>query len=309
MKHEINSKYKVHYNATLLWRDVLAKNPSKKCFVMIEEDGTEYSYTYQEVEEKSNQVANYLLSKKVKKGETVALLMENRPNFVISWLGITKVGAKVAMINTSIKEKGLVHCVRIANARCMLFGAELSHQVGPVAHTISGELNMELLCCDGSVDYAESADTSIQAMSTQSPSLDLIKGINMTDQFGFIYTSGTTGMPKAAIILHAKVFAFGCLMTNCFLVRNTDVIYTVLPLFHSAGGGLGVGMMMQTGATIVLRKKFSANRFFEDCTRHKVRIGVCLLLRRWDEYAFVVGKLGCVNISICKYALKGICCI
>jgi acyl-CoA synthetase (AMP-forming)/AMP-acid ligase II len=54
------------------------------------------------------------------------------------------------------------------------------------------------------------------------------------------------------VILHQKTFGFGALMGRSFAVQETDVIYTVLPLFHSAGGGLGVGMMMYKGWYVLL---------------------------------------------------------
>ena len=60
-------------------------------------------------------------------------------------------------------------------------------------------------------------------------------------KYQYIYTSGTTGLPKAAIILHSKMILFGMMICNVFQVTENDRNYCVLPLFHSAGGGLGVG--------------------------------------------------------------------
>ena len=65
--------------------DCYKKNPNKVALVMQEDDGSSYSYTFQEIEDRSNQLANYLIKHGIKRGDTVALLMENRPNFVISW--------------------------------------------------------------------------------------------------------------------------------------------------------------------------------------------------------------------------------
>jgi len=74
-------------------------------------------------------------------------------------------------------------------------------------------------------------------------------------------------LPKAANIMHAKMFTFGGGIARAFDLQPDDVVYTCLPLFHSAGGGLGAGMMWAGGRTLVLRKKFSASMFFEDCAK------------------------------------------
>lgn len=83
----------------------------------------------------------------------------------------------------------------------------------------------------------------------------LTKDIGINDIFGYIYTSGTTGLPKAAIIKHAKMVTFGAFVTHGCDLKPGDRNYWVLPLFHSAGGGLGVGMMIYGGVAIIIKRK------------------------------------------------------
>ena len=68
------------------------------------------------------------------------------------------------------------------------------------------------------------------------------------------------------------MFGFGGGIRIAFGVKQDDIVYTCLPLFHSAGGGLGAGMMLTGGVTMVLRKKFSAKNFFSDCAKHNVTV-------------------------------------
>ena len=106
------------------------------------------SLTFEDVENMSNQLANLLHSRGIVRGDTVALFMENRPEFIVSWLAITKLGgasramarltrqpdaAKCAMINTSIVQKGLVHCIAVSGAKAVLFGTELEQALADVA--------------------------------------------------------------------------------------------------------------------------------------------------------------------------------
>jgi len=268
LKHQINDHYKNGYNVVKFWYDALKRNPSKLALIMQEDDGSVRNFTFNDIERESNKMANFITSQGLVRGDTCALMMENRPEFVISWLGMAKVGVKVAMINTSIKEKGLVHCLKISKSKMVIFGAELAEPMG----AIRDQLDMILFSREGQVSFCDCADPLLAKASSTAPDSNIVKDITMSDAFGYIYTSGTTGLPKAAVILHAKTFAFGGLMGCSFMVREDDVVLTVLPLFHSAGGGLGIGMMLYRGCTVVLRKKFSASSFFSDAAKHKVTV-------------------------------------
>jgi solute carrier family 27 fatty acid transporter 1/4 len=96
--------------------------------------------------------------------------------------------------------------------------------------------------------------------------------MTLGDELLHIYTSGTTGLPKAAIIRGFRaMFMCGGIGAGCRLTSD-DVIYNALPLYHS-NGGLGLaGNAIRIGTTIVVRKKFSASRYFEDCTKHGVTV-------------------------------------
>ena len=70
-------------------------------------------------------VANYFLGRGYKKGDSVALFMINRPEWVITWLGLVKIGVIPALINCSIRKKQLLHTTSVANCRAMIYGLEL----------------------------------------------------------------------------------------------------------------------------------------------------------------------------------------
>mmetsp|Transcript_5030 Transcript_5030/g.16091 ORF Transcript_5030/g.16091 Transcript_5030/m.16091 type:complete len:634 (-) Transcript_5030:102-2003(-) len=267
MKSEFKDNFNSGANVSKLWYDVLRKNPNKVS--MIFEDR---AVTFAQVEKISNQVSNWLLSKGIKKGDCVALLMENRPEFVIAWLGMTKIGVRVAMINTAIKSKGLLHCVTISECKMLLFGTELAENVATVVDELQAEQIMLYGWGTEPCDLAPQAEQEIASSSTVAVSPKHREGVGMGEVFGYIYTSGTTGLPKAAVILHQKMFAFGSLIGNAFRVTENDVIYTCLPLFHSAGGGLGIGVMINKGCTVVIKRKFSAKEWWKDIAKHNVTV-------------------------------------
>ena len=77
------------------------------------------------MEEYSNQVADIFCHRfQLKKGDTVALYMENRPEFVGLWLGLSKIGVITALINTNLKSKQLIHSISVARSKVLIFGNE-----------------------------------------------------------------------------------------------------------------------------------------------------------------------------------------
>lgn len=80
----------------------------------------------EQVEEYSNKVANVMLERGFKKGDVVGLLMENRPEFVGIWLGMSKVGIVTALINYNQRMVSLLHSIKVANCTSLIYGAELS---------------------------------------------------------------------------------------------------------------------------------------------------------------------------------------
>ncbi|MBV99034.1 Long-chain fatty acid transport protein 4, partial [Eschrichtius robustus] len=88
----------------------------------------------------------------------------------------------------------------------------------------------------------------------------------------YIYTSGTTGLPKAAIVVHSRYYRMAALVYYGFRMRPDDIIYDCLPLYHSAGNIVGIGQCLLHGMTVVIRKKFSASRFWDDCIKYNCTI-------------------------------------
>ena len=83
------------------------------------------SVTYAELNAAGNRYANWAQGIGVRRGDVVALLMENRPEYVACWLGLAKLGAIAALINTNLTGASLAHCLRVSKAKHLVLGAEL----------------------------------------------------------------------------------------------------------------------------------------------------------------------------------------
>lgn len=79
------------------------------------------------MEAHSNRIANYFLQRGYQKGESVALFMENRPEYVATWLGLAKIGVIPALINYNLKKDPLVHTIKVADCRAIIYGLELEN--------------------------------------------------------------------------------------------------------------------------------------------------------------------------------------
>ncbi|KAK2503833.1 hypothetical protein MC885_009998 [Smutsia gigantea] len=108
---------------------------------------------------------------------------------------------------------------------------------------------------------------------TTSRARALIFGSEMApDKLFYIYTSGTTGLPKAAIVVHSRYYRMAALVYYGFRMQPDDIVYDCLPLYHSAGNIVGIGQCLLHGMTVVIRKKFSASRFWDDCVKYNCTI-------------------------------------
>lgn len=113
----------------------------------------------------------------------------------------------------------------------------------------------------------------IGAISTANktrPAKSIRAHVRESDVLLYIYTSGTTGLPKAGKISHTRYFIAASPFRIMCSLTNEDRIYTALPLYHSSAVMLGVGSAIISGATMVLRKKFSVRAFSEDCSAHNI---------------------------------------
>mmetsp|Transcript_20425 Transcript_20425/g.36322 ORF Transcript_20425/g.36322 Transcript_20425/m.36322 type:complete len:612 (+) Transcript_20425:109-1944(+) len=232
----------------------------------------EKKLTFREMDGLANQIARWATAQEgLVKGDTVALYMDNRIEYVAFWLGLSKIGVKTAFINNTIKKNPLVHSIVISEAKLVIFGAELDKSIFDVSRELIRKHGIEPVCSGGASMFARSIDGDIFKHSPQRPDRSLRDGVRMTDVFGYIYTSGTTGLPKAVNVTHIKQWAFAAGYKG--LISETDVAYhSGMPLYHSSAGGIGIGFVFHFGCQMVIRPKFSANRWLADVRKYGVTV-------------------------------------
>ncbi|KAG2231292.1 hypothetical protein INT48_006403 [Thamnidium elegans] len=253
-----------------------AKANPNHVFVIFE--GREY--TLRDIEIASNKLAHWLLAEGVKKKDIVCMMLQNHPTFFIAFFAISKIGAVPSLINTNLFGDSLFHCVNVASSKLFLFDPIYAQQIGDIAERCQ-EINSKLVSY-GETTY-ESELTHFPFAGTLTPSIlsqftdrdpgdSYLKGVPESDPAFLIYTSGTTGLPKAAVSQHTRVAFAMVMFANMNALTPQDRIYCVLPLYHSSGIIVSCSVALYAGATIVLGRKFSASRFWNDCVDNKVTV-------------------------------------
>lgn len=259
-------------NIPSIFAQTVKQHPNKPALIY---DATGETWTFTQLDLLSNAVAQWALAQGWAPGDVVALFMESRPLQVALWLGLAKVGVEAALINFNLQRDALLHCVGVSASRGIVFGAELAGAMLEVSSSLSpsmvrfctGELSVDCLAslAAQNLDY-------ILASAPTLPPPPCIPPKSFNDRLFYIYTSGTTGLPKAAIVVHSRYYRIAAFGYHAFRMRQDDIIYDCLPLYHSAGNIMGVGQCLINGLTVVVKKKFSASRFWEDCIKHNCTV-------------------------------------
>ncbi|MEZ6023739.1 MAG: long-chain-acyl-CoA synthetase [Hyphomonadaceae bacterium] len=226
-------------------------------------------YTYRQLEGLANRFAAWGDTQGLKAGESVALLLPNRAEYIPAWMGLAKIGVATALINNNLTGAALAHCLSISNADHVITDAETAEALNTIRAGLARPLSVWVI--DAEADLHEGQhklDLKSPRTPPERPPRSRREGLKAKDVALYIYTSGTTGMPKAAKITHMRAQLYMRAFAGATGANAEDKVYIALPLYHSTGGLCGVGAALLNGGTIVLRRKFSASHFWPDVREH-----------------------------------------
>jgi fatty-acyl-CoA synthase len=227
-------------------------------------------YSYREYDQAGNQYARWAQAQNVGRGETVAILMENRPEYLFACLGLAKIGAVAALINTNLRGEALAHCFAVTKAKHVILGAEL----GPSwtsAIPFLGE-KPKVWTTGGVQEDTQDLDIELSCLSPDPLAPGARAGLLAKERFLQVFTSGTTGLPKAANISHVRFLSIANSFSAFPDATEADRMYVVLPLYHTSGGAAAIGATLTVGGAVILRRRFSASHFWADCRRYEATL-------------------------------------
>jgi fatty-acyl-CoA synthase len=208
--------------------------------------------TYRELADRVDAVASELRSAGIDRGDHVAYLGENQPDFVITLFACARLGAVFVPLNTRLAAPELRYILENSSAKLLIHEPRLSELARDAAAT--------------------TVNVRVQSEHPVAPAegIGTLPMVNDGDPAVMLYTSGTTGRPKGAVLTH------GNLTWNCVNVlvdvdvASTDVALIISPLFHAASLGMGLLPIMLKGATAILERSFDAERALSLIEQHHV---------------------------------------
>lgn len=228
--------------------------------------------TWAEFNALANQYAHYLKGQGLQRGDTVSVIMENRIEFLALLVGVNKIGVTAGLINTNLTGKPLVHCITVTHSKKCIFGSEVSGALNEVKDELGlteGEDYFEMP--DGGLDattnWAKNLAAGAAAANSENPEETNL--ITLGEVALYIFTSGTTGLPKAAVLSNRRYLTSADMAAVAgFKCTEKDRMYICLPLYHGTGLMVGAGAAMVSGASMFIRRKFSASNFLPEVRAH-----------------------------------------
>jgi len=226
--------------------------------------------SYRALTELANRFARWGLANGLGRGDVICLLMRNCPEYLAIWLGLSRIGVTVALINTNLTGEPLRHSIDIVHPRHVIAGASLAS----VLAAVRTELDARMVCWS----YGESGhvfprlEREIESLSGAPLDAAHCPLPALADRALYIYTSGTTGLPKAANVSHMRLMQWSHWFAGLTDMREHDRLFNCLPMYHSVGGVVATGAVLVGGGAVVLRERFSASSFWKDVVAERCTV-------------------------------------
>ena len=248
----------------------LAASQADATFLIFEEQRISYGAVNHAAED----YARIASSRGVRKGDAVALMMENRPEFFYAWFGMLKLGACTALLNTTARGPAVQHAVTSVKCVLAFVGRECSELYLSAPGLCDSVPSVEVP--EAREQGSEARAGMISLAAARAAAADTVfdtglrAGLKNSETAAYIFTSGTTGLPKAAYITQSKWLSTGHRWLAMTDLNSEDIFYCVLPIFHGAGLMSLFSAVLAVGGSCVLRRKFSARNFWKDIADHGV---------------------------------------
>jgi citronellyl-CoA synthetase len=233
-------------------------------------------FSYRQVNQWANRIAHYLIAQGIRKGDVVAVFIENRPELLVSILAVAKVGAVSALLNTAQTRDTLVHSLNLVAPVAIILGEELVPAFSAVRERVSIDARRSWFVADQDTynqpGIAPDGFINLMTAAVDGPDDNPASSqqVFFDDPCFYIYTSGTTGLPKAGVFKHGRWMrssaSFGLIALD---MRPEDVVYCTLPLYHATGLCVCWGSAVSGSSGFAIRRKFSASQFWNDVRAYR----------------------------------------
>jgi len=225
--------------------------------------------TLGEFNEGINRAANGFAALGIKKGDKVAIMLPNCPEFLYTWFGLNKIGAVEVPINVALKGQGLAYQMVQSDCTVLVADTEYLDRLEGIVDDLPDIKHIVFRSSDGepAVPNWQSFETltwaELEAHSSDTPDVKVHYG----DLASILYTSGTTGVSKGVMFSNYYWYDIWAESVKYSRYTEDDILYTGLPFFHGNAQGITIGPAILADAKAVIVERFSASQLWDDCRR------------------------------------------
>jgi long-chain acyl-CoA synthetase len=290
-------------NLSVILDDSAKRYPAKAAFTFMDT-----AFSYAQINEAANKVANGLKAKGIKPGDKVALSCLNIPAFPIVYFGILKAGAVVVPLSVLLKKVEIEYHLSDSDAKaycCFTGTAELPiGETGFAAfNTVDACKHFFMIMPAAEMPSSIAGTETLHGLMQYQPSSFEMYQSQAEDTAVIIYTSGTTGRPKGAELTHANLLFNAIISCGLMDARAKDIALTVLPLFHIFGMTVLMNAIIYKGGSNILLPRFDAAVVFGLMQKHSVTVFAGVPTMYWGLLNYTDPKFDyesiAANLKIC----------
>jgi fatty-acyl-CoA synthase len=227
----------------------------------------ERAFTYQELNNRVNQLSHGLRNLGVAKGDRVAFLAPNTVEMLEGFYGIFQLGAIMVPLNIRLKPDDYLFILNHSEAKVLFVDQDLYQLISPIKEQLQTVEKIIVHYKDELTD-----ETSYdQWLAAQSCERFDREELDENDVCSLLYTSGTTGNPKGVMLTHRNNYLHAMTAMHHLRVSDRDVLVHVLPMFHVNGWGSPF-YYTANGATQVCMRKSTPELIFQALLKHKATV-------------------------------------
>lgn len=223
----------------------------------------EKRYSYEELDKAVNAVANHFLASGLVKGDKIALMLPNCPEFVISYFAAVKIGAVAVTLNIMSTSRELLDLLRDCDAKCFITEKILAAKFTAIQDQLP--LKPILIATTGKED-----DCPLWSIIAHGNTALARREMEPDDPAVIIYTAGLTGTPLGATLTHKNLLNQSILVRDLYHTTEKDRSLAVIPFFHSFGASVNMLSAIRVGAGIVMLDRFSVESILKSIAQDKV---------------------------------------
>lgn len=223
------------------WKDYALIEPAAK-------EAYRKEMTWGEFDKKANRFANLLLTRGIRRGDKVAILLMNGIEWLPIYFGILKTGAIAVPLNFRYSSEEIKYCLELSDSDMLVFGPEFVGRIEEI-YTSLKNIKYMFYVGDDCPSFAESYFKLVSYCSSHAPHIELCD-----DDFGAIYfSSGTTGFPKAILHKHRSLMHACIVEQKHHMQTKEDVFLCIPPLYHTGAKMHWFGSLLTAGKAVLLK--------------------------------------------------------